>query len=156
VSVIFGSPPALPGNCFKCSSASREAFYDLGMSIDFVGAVYLCNECVYEIARAFGMDTAEKVQGLYGLLEKKEEYIVALTEELNSVKGAFDGLNDLNEYLASGVPLSGANVPFVEPEEGFAERTVDVVDGEVGPAESSDDERVAVLLPVKSESSGSF
>lgn len=46
-------PPIPPHRCFKClcgPSELREYFIDVGCDTEFEGAVYLCNECMKDLA----------------------------------------------------------------------------------------------------------
>lgn len=54
--VINGSPPALPGCCFLCSTAKQGIRYiDPRRDLEWHGAIYICEECAIEMGQNLGM-----------------------------------------------------------------------------------------------------
>lgn len=56
---LLSSPIATPGKCACCGTATRPVI-DFGMTLEFYGAVYLCETCLTEAASTIGMRTAEE------------------------------------------------------------------------------------------------
>lgn len=51
---LHENPPALPGHCGICGSATKEQYLDLNLSFDYYGVLYFCNDCIADIARQLG------------------------------------------------------------------------------------------------------
>jgi hypothetical protein len=47
-------PIALPGQCYFCGSATKNPYIDWGVSIEFYGALYTCEECTGSVASLLG------------------------------------------------------------------------------------------------------
>lgn len=81
-------PAALPGDCLLChgSPDNRDWFVDVGFSMDWYGAVYLCCDCIIEITNIVGFLTPDQatqikterdslVQENFDLLRKLAELV---------------------------------------------------------------------------------
>lgn len=67
---ILDAPILEPGTCFTCGSAGNDdgrKFLDFGKQIDWFGAVYLCTECIREIAEALGFLPVDKFNELFDI-----------------------------------------------------------------------------------------
>lgn len=155
--LINGSPPALPGSCYKCGSGSRERYIDLGTNVEFHGAMYLCDLCVEEMGTLIGMLSADKTKSLALKHETAELRIAYLNREVEALKvlsNAVDAVNsartgDTEPTLDGG--LSGEEPPVGEETGQGSEPS-----GESGPAEPSDDEGVDELRSDKRSNEFSF
>jgi len=51
---VLDTPVLAPGTCFVCGSAGddKRKFIDFGKQIEWYGAVYVCTECIVEVAEA--------------------------------------------------------------------------------------------------------
>ena len=56
---LLQRPMVIPGHCAVCGTPNRPVV-DFGMTLEFYGAVYLCEVCLTEAARTIGMVTAEE------------------------------------------------------------------------------------------------
>jgi hypothetical protein len=83
--VTTTSPGALPGQCRTCGSAVKLPMVDLGYSEDYYGAVYLCIECVTEIANEFGYISPKTFENNIRYTQELETKILDLehSETLN-------------------------------------------------------------------------
>lgn len=91
---LMPEPMALPGCCFKCRAGSnnRDFFVDLEFSIDFHGAVYICNECIAEMAHAAGYTLPEEARKLKFEANFFKEEVEELTTKIFGLEQAIDGL----------------------------------------------------------------
>lgn len=144
---------ALPGCCWMCRSSNREWYVDTQQSIDFYGAVYLCNECIIEMSRLAGMFTVEDVEEFQNRIAFFEDENYHLRVRVSGLEQAIDGLR-----LAGSVPgissISDAPVPISPTAEttSVGEESMEH-EGRVTP-ESSNDEGVGELRSNESSSSG--
>lgn len=151
-------PGALPGSCFKCGSASRAEYIDLDFSMEFHGAVYLCNLCVTEMGTLIGLLSPRKKAEL-------EEALSATLTQLYEVKRELDGMRMVVDgfTLAHGASNFTVLPPNLLPGDIHVEAPTGGAEGEGGfdsespsgteglgtgageTVESSDDSGVAVL-----------
>jgi len=143
---LLPEPIALPGCCFKCraGSNSREFFIDFGFSFDDFGAVYICNECLAEMAHAANYVLPVEAQELKLraalLLEENEE----LTTKIFGLEQAIDGLRIAGRSVGA-VPESNDPVPVSSVGEDAENGTAELGEGEGESSESLHDEGVAEL-----------
>lgn len=155
--LIHGGPPALPGACFKCSSGTRKRYLDWGAQWDFHGALYLCDECVIEMARLLGMGTEEQFTKLNFDLLTSREKINQLQGEIDALKKSFNGLDELNEYFAPA-PASNSSLSVGSVDEGeeLPDSTSGSSSGQEGLTEPLDDEGVDELRTTESSDKFEF
>lgn len=143
---LMPEPMALPGCCFKCRAGSnnRDFFVDLEFSIDFHGAVYICNECIAEMAHAAGYILPEEARRLRFETNFYKEEVEELTTKVFGLEQAIDGLRIAGRSVGvipesddSGALSTESEVPRTGQEE------LDFGTGE--PAESVYDEGMAEL-----------
>lgn len=78
---ILGSPVALPGCCAICRAGNNRRFYvDTGMSLEFHGVVYICDECIGEASHTSGYISPE----LADKLKAENEYLNKYNDELSA------------------------------------------------------------------------
>lgn len=146
MNLIVGCPPALPGSCYKCGSASRDRYVDLGMSVEFHGAMYLCDLCVEEMGSLVEMLSADKAKSLTLKNETAALRIDYLTHEVESLKVLSNAVDAVNSARTGNTePALDGGLSGEEPPVGEEAGPADAPDGESGPAESSDDEGVDEL-----------
>ena len=98
-------PGALPGCCFKCraDATNRKWFVDIGLQIDFHGAAYICNMCLYEMAHTVGWITPPEHEML-------EIEVQTLLEENDSLRSQVNGLRAVEESIANLVRSRGGSL----------------------------------------------
>ena len=87
------APEALPGCCYFCRGTSRDYFLDTDMHIEFHGAVYICSECLREMAQFVGFEIPERVKHLKERISALEEINTNLLIERDGLEKAVDGLS---------------------------------------------------------------
>jgi hypothetical protein len=143
--VVVESPTAAPGSCKKCGGSSKEWFIDMGHSEEFHGAVYYCNECMDDIARACGYLPSQDREAIEAKIENllaetfdwKTRY-EALENSLDSLLRArfLDSLDSDVITVVSSLENSDAG-EVVQPETGGS-----LGEGEGTSPEPGDDEGV--------------
>lgn len=125
--VRFGEEYSAPGTCAVCvcTLSPDKFFVDLGLTIDDIGAVYLCNICMAEtikVMRCISVDGPEFTKLFNGYTNAVAE-VGRLRLELKRTEDKIrhDILADLRNYLGDGHRLSYvvgsgvmANVPTVD------------------------------------------
>jgi len=143
---ITTSPAALPGSCFICNSSDRKYFIDVGLSMEFHGAVYICNECLSEMAEECDFLSPESAEKLKKQIDMLEKDVYALTKKEAGLERAVDGLVSAG-YSRSDTPNSDSGGGTVTPLHN--ERTEvtenNMGSGEGTPPKQSNDERMAEL-----------
>jgi len=143
---LMPEPMALPGCCFKCRAGSnnRDFFIDLQFNFDFHGAVYICNECILEMAHAAGYIAPDEAHQLKEkaliLLEEK----ATLLEKIFGLEQAIDGLRIAGRSVGA-VPERHDSAPVSSDAEAEPEGTGELVEGERVSPEQVHDEGVAEL-----------
>lgn len=112
---LMPEPMALPGCCFRCRAGSnnRDFFIDFEFSMEFHGAVYICNECLAEMAHTAGYilpDEARNYKLQVNLLTEENE---ELTTKIFGLEQAIDGLRIAGRSF--GTPSESDAVDFVHP-----------------------------------------
>lgn len=75
---VLDVPILAPGTCLLCgtSGVDDRKFVDFGKQVDWYGAVYLCSECIEEVARAIGFIPVAEFDNLrvaYKALENQKD-----------------------------------------------------------------------------------
>ncbi len=100
---ITDSPEALPGSCKLCGSGTKAPFIDFGLSEEFYGAWYLCEECYSEGARLLGYLPPVEALALetkyIALLEEKFQLLV----KVSGLEQAIDGLRIARDSIPSDI-----------------------------------------------------
>lgn len=88
-------PIVTPGICLVCKTGSvdERKFVDAAISIKWFGAVYLCSECIREMAQLLGFVTPEVAK----LLMASNEELVGTNEKLKKNLGE---LSESHRHLA--------------------------------------------------------
>ena len=136
--------PALPGCCYFCHSSNREGYVDTKQSIDFYGAVYICDACIMEMAHLFGMLSSDTRDIYEAKLRTLEEENFDLKVKITGLEQAIDGLR-----IAGRIPgPDPVRVSNVDSENGNSEseqRTPELDSGAGTDDEQGDDEGVGDL-----------
>lgn len=122
---VIDVPILAPGVCMVCGTAGVDdrKFIDFGKQVDWYGAVYLCSECIIEVARAIGfipvaefdklLEEYKKIQADKGMTDAKAEGIQSALDVLFA--GYNGGIVSIDEFVrgpvstvdkSSGVPES--------------------------------------------------
>lgn len=156
---------ALPGHCYFCGSGTKGSYLDWGVSIEFYGALYTCNECTFSAAKLFGFLSPIEVNTLVDQNRELNERVItleiqrsALAESVQSLAVANFGHNELmvvhEQRNGSTDSFSNDNssdllddVPSVldaseESESSTSEGTTELDGGTKRTSESNDDEGV--------------
>lgn len=90
--------PALPSLCIVCnrSSGNNVKFVDFNVSLDWYGAVVICEDCIKECITVVEY---EKVANLELELHSKENELEQAYRELQRYKSALDGLSFIRPDL---------------------------------------------------------
>lgn len=138
------SPEALPGSCFVCGSASRESYIDPNISIEFHGAIFLCNLCVAEAGRLLGFATPEDVKKIVNQNEELKTQSYKYKRQLDGLEMALNGFT-----LARGTggvdSIGSVDLSPPEPDSDQYQREVDLGAGAGESPEPSNDEGMAEL-----------
>jgi hypothetical protein len=161
---IVETPTALPGQCKFCGPSDRKLYLDTGMSEEFYGAWFICNECVNYIADLFGYIHPERARSIQSESARILTENIALIETVNSLRLALQEvtstLSPTEELNASSVDFSLSDVDStpVNPAESDVvpagnlqspEQQLDSGEGEID--ESSNDEGMADLRSIASK-----
>lgn len=143
---LMPEPMALPGCCFKCrtGSSSRDFFIDFDFSMDDFGAIYICNECLAEMAHTAGFVTPVEAQALKDRAKKIQEENEALVVRIFGLEQAIDGLRIAGSGAGIDSEPDDDDSVLTESEES-PEGTGDMEQGEGEPSEPLHDEGVAEL-----------
>lgn len=151
--LIEGSPPALPGSCYMCSSASRERYIDMETQVEFHGAMYLCELCATLVGRMVGMLSVEE----YGTLKEQsvlqELQLLQRENQIRTLEKVIDGYDDVRVHFTGSLESPSDNlVPAVS----VPEREESVAGGEDGPAGQGNVEGVVDVPESERESEDDF
>lgn len=91
--VLTTSPAAAPACCFICNSTNRKLFIDLGFSMEYYGAVYMCvDQCLREFATLAGFLPPSETFSLkenYSFLQRKYDAALDHCLALEDLVAAF-------------------------------------------------------------------
>ena len=146
---ITFSPSALPGSCFFCGSGNREFYIDTQQTVEFHGAMYLCNICVAGIARLVNYLAPDDYKELLATKEHLEEEVYVISKKLSTLEGVLRDLanagytvhDDGSIVRSGGVVLE----TLLEPEQAVPTGKRKLGKGAGEASESSDDEGVVEL-----------
>jgi hypothetical protein len=153
---------ALPGHCIICRSAKppRECFIDTEISIDYEGAVCICNECVGEMARLLMFISQDDYKDLRKSKEDLEHLNFELIKRVGALEGSLRALADAGyKYTPdNGVVIDGGYSPQnAKAGKGQLHQTAgDMEQGKRKSPESNDDEDLAGLRTSQSDSDLEF
>jgi hypothetical protein len=110
---ILDAPIQLPGTCISCGSSDTEGrkYIDLGIDVEWIGAIYFCTICYTEGANALGYLNPEQARNLEEALTAAENHIIefrtkekALDDAINLLRssGLFNSISGLISAVAEG------------------------------------------------------
>lgn len=112
--MFITTAPALPGKCVVCYTDAQgtRKFLDFGMSLDFYGAVLICEACVTNAAELFGftpvlIDTDKELET--EVLVGKLAETVQKVEALESVLRSYNFGSPANEFA---LPVADPDLPL--------------------------------------------
>lgn len=83
-------PVNLPGTCYLCGASNasgRKWYLDAGVDIDFVGTLYICQDCFATLARAtgefFSQDQVDEFLGYQQDAVAEAELVIAKYEHIS-------------------------------------------------------------------------
>lgn len=143
------SPQALPGSCYLCGSANRASYIDAGCSVEFHGAMYLCDTCIAEMSRMLGYIAREDYIKLQDNKDELERQVFVLGEKLSAVEESLRVLGNAGYQprFVVDVDTIELDLPEDTPVSTFSSpsRKKAVGAGKGETPESSDDEGVGIL-----------
>lgn len=142
---------ALPGCCYLCRSSNREWYIDTGQSIDFYGAVYICDECIMEMSTLAGMITPIHADELAARIRFFEEENFDLRVKVSGLEQAIDGLRIAGRISGSD-PIGIPHMDSSPESEGSQGTEGQLGTGERTSPEPSNDEGVGELHSDESSS----
>lgn len=87
---------ALPGSCLLCGGASKQRYMDFRISLEFYGALYICDECFFAGAQLFGFMTPDQVSELKREVEEAREKLLDLEIKNSSLNQAVQSMATAN------------------------------------------------------------
>jgi hypothetical protein len=146
---ITYSPGALPGSCYFCGNGSREYYVDTGLSVEFHGAMYICNICATDIAHLIKFISPDEFKSIRQGKEELESInyelikrVGVLEESLRELANAGYGTNSGGDVIRYG----GALLETSEQSDKTISIGADELgEGEGASSESSDDENLGEL-----------
>lgn len=149
-------PPSAPGACIT-GVGNSEWFVDLGMSIDWYGALYLSKEAVTEIAEMVGFLSPEKTADLQLENRALRASLELTQDQLNVTERALNAVRAVVQYRNHSIPesdvLESNSVPTAADEVSTGGMEATEVRVESGEAESSESSVSEGLGDIRSTSS---
>lgn len=101
-------PQASPHKCYGCGTgeASRGPYSDLGITLEFYGAVQLCKTCTNYMAGTLGYLSAVEVSNILTYVDVLENHVKELHEMETNLRGII-------EQLSNSAPVD--RIEFPEP-----------------------------------------
>lgn len=86
---LLDAPIAAPGTCILCKSAGGDErkFIDLGIQVDWYGAIYFCTFCITEAAQILGLRSVENIEQIsasYNEMVQNYNDLLTLSREMES------------------------------------------------------------------------
>lgn len=140
------SPEALPASCLFCPGSVREWYIDCEYDIEFHGAMYVCKECMLEMARKAGFYSTEETEKQRMLVVETQERNFELQKRIAGLEKAIEGLMDAG-YRPGSRPIT---INRLGPAPALSDQptlpgTIDVGNGKRETSEPVDDEGLGEL-----------
>lgn len=120
---VVAVPLSSPGKCANCGTAKQDGrnYVDIGLQIDWYGAVFFCGYCINEIARKIGL--FNKLEDDIRYLQNQLDKLTALNyngkELQDTILKTFNEVKEHYEQLHStGNNSTTDSAPSVESEAG--------------------------------------
>lgn len=155
---ITQNPAALPSSCIFCPGSARPWYVDCEYSIEFHGALYICSECIREMANICGYLSKEESVFIGEKLDLKDLEVIKLRAAVANLEKAIDSLVDAG-YRQSGADTTKYRLNMddevAKPQLQKSDDILGVGKGET--SQQSDDEGLGELFPdVSAESEFEF
>lgn len=149
-----------PGCCFICRGAIRDSYIDTGVSQDFDGAAYICDQCVGEMARMLAYMSFDEYKDLRASKEDLERQTFALIKRVGELENIHDAVVRAGyKFDDSGnvARLGGFSLSHDEESRVELQGTKDILGiGEGTTPEQSDDEGMGIICSDESSSDSEF
>lgn len=96
---VTNSYSATPGNCVGCGNTSGRKVVDTGVSVEFYGVIYFCEECAKDIGRTIG---------LLDIQIPPEQVIIISSKELeNATSSVNDAIANMSHLISNFLDYMG-------------------------------------------------
>lgn len=131
---ILDVPSVSPGKCGNCGSSKNDGrkYIDIGLHIDWYGAMYLCGYCVEDIARSAGLfdkveadlreasESVAKIEEMYQKGEALHELVANTHQDFKEFYGSLhttelDSDSDNNIGVDTNSPINKSRTDLSEP-----------------------------------------
>lgn len=128
---VITTPLALPGCCVVCNSQERKQFVDLEFSMDFYGALIICELCVKSMATLLGQidPNAEEQRLSTAQLELE---VNALSVKLNALEGLADAMASYYSIFGPELGFFADSSLAMEPTSSEPDGAEPVLEGTAG------------------------
>jgi hypothetical protein len=127
-------PSLLPSKCVICGSVGGDSrvFIDIGLQIEFYGAVYFCSYCYWEGCRRLGWTDPREVAKLYELTESLTKMVEKIKKDKDVYESALRNLlnNDPTRFNDASLVVPTSVAKDVLDDDGEPGR--DVIKPDVG------------------------
>lgn len=108
---VLDNPMGPPGKCIICGNGADKdrKWIDFGVTVDFLGAVYICSLCIDEVCNALNYASPEQTSKMLSQIKLTQTANRRLESERNALRTAILNLND------GGIPIS-VTVESSEPQ----------------------------------------
>lgn len=136
-------PRTQPGKCANCGASKNDGrrYVDFGLLVDWYGTVYLCGECLHDVASEMGLfndleqelaEVKERVQSGEALSEEGVRIYSALVSDFEGLKAYYadlhsvrdDTIPDTGVVLDTDTSSNESRVDSTEPISNEPERRV--------------------------------
>lgn len=157
---VIYTPTLPPGCCFICRGAVRDSYIDTGVSQDFDGAAYICDQCVGEMARMQAFMSFDEYKDLRAAKEDLERQTFALIKRVGELENIHDAVVRAGYKFDGDGPLVrvGGYIAGVDeiPEDRSSEQGISLGVGEGETSEQSYDKGMDELHSDESSSNDEF
>jgi len=119
---VLDVPDVSPGKCGNCGASKNDGrrYIDIGLQIEWYGAMYLCGSCLLDIANTMGLfkdletkleEAEAKFEAVKGLQEKGEELHETVMRTARDLEAFYAGIHPLGNNSS---PDSTPSVVFDE------------------------------------------
>jgi hypothetical protein len=107
---VLDNPAAPPGKCAVCGNGAdkERQWIDFGVTIDFVGALYICSICITEVANALNFSTPSQTSQMLIKIDDLTTALRRVDRERESLHSAIVNLN------AGGIRVDNPTEPAAE------------------------------------------
>lgn len=139
-----------PNLCIGCGvcdngnvDGSSTGMIDTGKDIDWFGVVYICKNCIKEMAQVFGLLTADDYEDIANKLAQNELELTVLQRDNHNLRQIVDGYKALNLSHSDSI---GATISRLESHPSVSDERTTTESSETKEAEESDGDIVSEIL----------